>query len=486
MLHAGHLRRRFIGFTALLWAALAAAQPLCGQQVIPQSQPLAHEKHVPIYRLEVVGRTIPAMNYLVRATPTHLLFQGTPLAATARGKASIYMRNGVTHITARFWGLVPANELGPLDMTYVLWAITPSGVPHNLGEVELLHGVARLRTATNLQAFGLLVTAEPDFAVSRPSNTVVLQNAPSVRTTGAEEQVRAHYHLLRRAHYLRNLGGQPPAIPVSLAAPLDYFEAENALRIARWAGAPHYAHSLYAKAEAEFNQSKLYLIHRAGLRPTGMMARAAVQTAEDARLLSLRRQRQRQRQRKVQQQQSALRAAQRKSREAVRRARAAAVRAARAKSKIVEVRYQKARLRARLRRQLQMIMTTRATAQGLIMNMPGLLFTSGSARLTPAAKIKLAKVAGALASHPDLWLTIRGYTDDSGSPEMNRRLSFDRAAAVQEFLIQQGVSPARIQARGEGDADPIASNLTASGRAQNRRVEIMVSGGMLTREIAGQ
>ncbi len=478
-----HSPQKIFGFTSLLClAALAFTRPLCGQQALS----MAHEKHVPIYRLDVVGRTIPAMNYLVRATATHLQFQGTPLAATARGEASIYMRNGVTHIAARFAGLVPANELGPLDMTYVLWAITPSGVPHNLGEVELLHGVARLRTATNLQAFGLVVTAEPDFAVSRPSNTVVLQNAPTPRTTGAEEQVRAHYHLLLRAHYLRQAVTRPPAIPVSLAAPLDYFEAENALRIARWAGAPRYAHSLYAKAQAEFDQARLYVRRRAGLRPVGMMARAAVQTAEDARLLSLRRQRQLKLRRQTRQQEAALRAARRQSRAAARRARAAALRAARARSQVVAVRYQQARLRARLRRQLQMIMATRATAQGLIMNMPGLLFASGSARLTPAAKIKLAKVAGALAGYPGLWLTIRGYTDDSGSPEMNRRLSLDRAAAVQEFLIQQGVSPARIQARGEGDADPIASNRTARGREQNRRVEVLLSGGMMARTISSQ
>ncbi len=464
-----HSPQKIFGCTSLLClAALAFTRPLRGQQALS----VAHEKHVPIYRLDVVGRTIPAMNYLVRATATHLQFQGTPLAATARGEASIYMRNGVTHIAARFTGLVPANELGPLDMTYVLWAITPSGVPHNLGEVELLHGVARLRTATNLQAFGLVVTAEPDFAVNRPSNTVVLQNAPTPRTTGAEEQVRAHYHLLLRAHYLRQAVTRPPAIPVSLAAPLDYFEAENALRIARWAGAPRYAHSLYAKAQAEFDQARLYVRHRAGLRPVGMMARAAVQTAEDARLLSLRRQRQIKLRRQTRQQEAALRAA--------------SLRAARAKSQVVAVRYQQARLRARLRRQLQMMMATRATARGLIMNMPGLLFASGSARLTPAAKIKLAKVAGALAGYPGLWLTIRGYTDDSGSPEMNRRLSFDRAAAVQEFLIQQGVSPARIQARGEGDADPIASNRTARGREQNRRVEILLSGGMMARTISSQ
>ncbi len=464
-----HSPQKIFGCTSLLClAALAFTRPLRGQQALS----VAHEKHVPIYRLDVVGRTIPAMNYLVRATATHLQFQGTPLAATARGEASIYMRNGVTHIAARFTGLVPANELGPLDMTYVLWAITPSGVPHNLGEVELLHGVARLRTATNLQAFGLVVTAEPDFAVNRPSNTVVLQNAPTPRTTGAEEQVRAHYHLLLRAHYLRQAATRPPAIPVSLAAPLDYFEAENALRIARWAGAPRYAHSLYAKAQAEFDQARLYVRHRAGLRPVGMMARAAVQTAEDARLLSLRRQRQIKLRRQTRQQEAALRAA--------------SLRAARAKSQVVAVRYQQARLRARLRRQLQMMMATRATARGLIMNMPGLLFASGSARLTPAAKIKLAKVAGALAGYPGLWLTIRGYTDDSGSPEMNRRLSFDRAAAVQEFLIQQGVSPARIQARGEGDADPIASNRTARGREQNRRVEILLSGGMMARTISSQ
>lgn len=463
-------------------AALAFARPVWGQH----ARSMAQGSPVPIYRLLVVGSTIPAMNYLVRARPTHLQFQGTPLAATARGEASIYMRNGATHIVARFTGLVPANELGPLDMTYVLWAITPSGVPHNLGEVELLHGVARLRTATNLQAFGLVVTAEPDFAVNRPSNTVVLQNAPLVSTTGAEETVRAHYHLLRRAHYLREIGGQPPAIPVSLAAPLDYFEAENALRIARWAGAPRSAPTLYAKAQAEFKQARQYVRQRAGLRPVGMMARAAVQTAEDARLLSLRRQRQLKQERQMRRQQAAVRAARRQSREAARRAHAAAMRAARAKSQIVAVRYQQARLRARLRRQLQLIMATRATAQGLIMNMPGLLFASGSARLTPAAEIKLAKVAGALAGYPGLWLTIRGYTDDSGSARLNRRLSLDRAAAVQEFLIQQGVSPAQIQARGEGEANPIASNQSASGRAQNRRVEIMVSGGVMTREITGQ
>jgi outer membrane protein OmpA-like peptidoglycan-associated protein len=139
--------------------------------------------------------------------------------------------------------------------------------------------------------------------------------------------------------------------------------------------------------------------------------------------------------------------------------------------------------RQRLLTQLNQVLQTRDSARGLIVNMSDVLFDLNKATLRPGAKLRLAKVAGIILAYPDLRLEIDGFTDNTGSPGYNQALSEKRAAAVQEFLVSQGVSSNNVNTKGFGEGNPVATNATAAGRQMNRRVELVVSGTAIGRSI---
>jgi outer membrane protein OmpA-like peptidoglycan-associated protein len=137
---------------------------------------------------------------------------------------------------------------------------------------------------------------------------------------------------------------------------------------------------------------------------------------------------------------------------------------------------EKTALREQLRQQLNLILETRSTARGLIVNMSDVLFDTAKYTLRPGAREKLAKIAGILLAHPSLKLEVEGHTDSVGGEEYNQRLSEQRASAVRDYLVQSGISMNNVTAMGFGKTRPVVSNDTASGRQQNRRVELVVSG----------
>jgi outer membrane protein OmpA-like peptidoglycan-associated protein len=137
---------------------------------------------------------------------------------------------------------------------------------------------------------------------------------------------------------------------------------------------------------------------------------------------------------------------------------------------------QQSELRQKLLAQLNQILATKDSARGLIVSMPDVLFDTGSANLKPTARERLAKVAGVLIAYPDMRIEVDGYTDSTGNPMSNEQLSQERAASVQSYLTQQGVSGSSISIHGFGEANPVASNESLEGRQQNRRVELVVSG----------
>ncbi len=103
----------------------------------------------------------------------------------------------------------------------------------------------------------------------------------------------------------------------------------------------------------------------------------------------------------------------------------------------------------------------------------GILFATGKYALTPSSKNALNQCANLLISNRDCDIAIYGHTDSTGSDAVNNPLSVNRAMAVKNYLIQQGVSSSQIRfVDGQGSTNPIASNATAAGRQQNRRVEI--------------
>jgi hypothetical protein len=233
--------------TAALLIAGALATGVMAPDVMAQDQPL--------FRVVVVGRTTPAINYRPRSGQTKVDFVGTALSPQARGDATIKGEKGYIEIDANFENLQAPSRFGPEYLTYVVWAVTPEGRPTNLGELQISGDDGELRVTTELQAFGLIVTAEPYFAVTQPSDVVVMENVPrregvfQDKTIGNIEVVDARYELLKRGTYLMNQDPSRLKIkPLEPGAPLDLAEARNAVELARLAGADQHAGDTFAKA----------------------------------------------------------------------------------------------------------------------------------------------------------------------------------------------------------------------------------------------
>lgn len=247
-----------------------------------------------IYRVKVVQRDLDAVGYLHRSGSTRIAFRGTPLLPLAKGEAKVTSERGGIVIDAKFEGLSPANGFGREYLTYVLWAITPDGRPSNLGEVLPSGGKSNLTVTTGLQSFGLMVTAEPYFSVTQPSDLVVLQNeiVPD-KTTGVLEKVNARYMLLPRGAYAETEGSKTVANPITRdeRSPLEFYQANNAVRIAQQAGAEKYAPDIWREAMQDLKSAAEIDASRKPDRKMEITySRQAVQRAEDARIVALRKQ----------------------------------------------------------------------------------------------------------------------------------------------------------------------------------------------------
>jgi outer membrane protein OmpA-like peptidoglycan-associated protein len=448
------------------------------------------------YHMSVVSRSTQAVDYRHKGS-TKVDLKGTDLDSELKGEAKVEGKAGGVKIEASVEHLRPANTFGLAYLTYVLWAITPEGRPRNLGELVVHDGKSLVQTTTDLQAFAMVVTVEPYFAVTQPSDLVVAQNVIRHDTKGGVEPVDVKFELISRDTY--NSQVQPinsPVYEVSNKTPLDLLEARNAVRIAKDAGAGQYAASELQKAQDLLNQAEDYYRRKQGGGPIGTVAREATQTAEEARVMSIKREQDAraeereaaadqtaQAQADAQAQQAAAAQAQAQAQQS--QAQAAQAEQARQQAELArqqatqqaqQAESDKAQMRARMLQQLNQVLETRDTARGLIVNMPDVLFDTGKADLQPSARERLAKVAGILIAYPDIHVEIDGYTDSTGSLEFNGRLSQQRADSVRSYLSSQGVNSSAITTQGFGPSQPIASNDTASGRQQNRRVELVVSG----------
>jgi outer membrane protein OmpA-like peptidoglycan-associated protein len=495
-------------------ASAVSARPASAQEVpnptsvpAPRAAVVSQDGDVFFYKVHVVQRDIDCINYLHRSGSTNIRFVGTNLLPNAEGKATVKSERGGITIDADFKGLTPANGFGQEFLTYVLWAISPDGRPNNLGEILPAGTKNNIHVTTALQSFGLIITAEPYFSVSTPSDLIVMKNVASDDTSGVLEKVTAHTTLLPHGFYEEETAGAHTVdhpITRNERSPLELYEAYNALRIAQATGSEKYSPMIYADANqdlknaADIDESK----HR-DEKMEITYAREAVERAEDARVDTLKKKAaerqqiaqaekdQAQRQAALSQQQAAqsqlqaeqaqLAAAQAQAaKQAADAARAEAeAQAAQAEAKAAAANQQAAsaeQIREKLREQLNSVLATSETARGLIVNMSDVLFDTGKYTLKQGTQISLAKVAGILEAYPGLKVQVEGYTDSVGSDQLNQTLSENRADAVMHFLVSQGVSQPNIAAQGYGKADPVADNSTASGRAQNRRVQLVVSG----------
>jgi outer membrane protein OmpA-like peptidoglycan-associated protein len=478
-----------------LGAAFAQEMNPTAQQPPPQQPQAQMREGVPVYRVEVVGRDIPAINYLHRSGATRIGFQGTSLLAQGRGEAKVQSERGKMNIDLKLEGLVPANSFGQEYLTYVLWAITPEGRPVNLGEILPQGTKTAIAVTTDLQAYGLIITAEPYFAVTMPSDLVVMQNyvLPD-KTQGIIEQITAHATLLPRGAYTQTAGQHTVLNPITRdeRSPLELYEAINAVQIAQANGADKYASDTFQRAQLNLTNAQ-DMDKKRDRKEQVTYAREAVQAAEDARIITIRKKQEEDKQQAQQAQtdaqQAAAAAQQAANQQALERAQAdaAAARAqadaanAQAAQRQAEQSAQQAtqqteQIREKLKEQLNQVLATRETARGLIVNMSDVLFDTGQYTLKPGAREKLAKVSGILLAYPNLQLQVEGYTDNVGSQDFNQTLSEKRAGAVRDYLTSQGVSMTNISAAGYGMNDPIADNSTSQGRAENRRVQMVVSG----------
>jgi outer membrane protein OmpA-like peptidoglycan-associated protein len=629
---------------------LAAAQSPQASTTVQQSSDnaarMAAVAATPDYRVSVVARTTKAINYNHRGGATTIDFRGTTLAPEARGEATVESQQGAIKIDARLQGLPPAAKFGPEFLTYVMWAISPEGRATNVGEILVEGDRTKLDATTELQSFALIVTAEPYFAVTRPSDAVVMENVVRQDAAGTMEQVDAKYELLQRGQYTLNADqAEVKPLPPTAKAPLELYEARNAVRIARWTGAERYATDAYEKAAEGLQNAEGYLTKRTTGRNIDTVAREAVQMAEDSRIVAIKRiheemlanERQagpdrearaataraeaqasaekttesaRQRQFEAQsdanqikrQSDAAIEIAQnapdRADRNAAAQTAAVAIEAGQSKREnnamavprgeaqasaqnapesarqaqfeaqsdanqvkrqsdaAVEIAQnaadradrntgaqmaaarievgqskggsdatavaaqaeadrlkrdsdvqalaarseadgvkigndaqrssaakEKADLRGQLLAQFDAVLQTRDTPRGLVVNIPDALFDAAKFSLLPLAREKLAELAGIVARHPGLRLDVEGYTDSVGGDDYNQRISEQRGEAVRNYLTQEGMALGSITAKGFGRAEPVASNDTAAGRQQNRRVEIVISGEIIGTEI---
>src|SRR5450432_3459931 len=276
----------FVGFSVVTLGLLSGQS---SQAPNPTQQSAVNTgAPMPIYRVTVVARTTKAINYNHRSGSTNIGFRGTALLPEATGEASVESKQGVIKINARMQHLQPATKYGPEYLTYVMWAITPEGRATNVGEVLLNGTNSKLDATTELQSFGLIITAEPYFAVTQPSDVVVMENFARRDTTGTIEEVDAKYELLQRGQYTLNVNpAEIRPLRLDSKVPLELYEARNAIQIARWTGAERYAPDTFQKALVGLENAEGYLTGKAGKKPIGTVAREAVQMAEDARIITV-------------------------------------------------------------------------------------------------------------------------------------------------------------------------------------------------------
>ena len=479
-----------------------------------------------------VSRTAKAITYR-RGGVAKVSLRGTNLMPAGTGEAQVENKGNRVEIEVKFEGMEPATKFGFEYLTYVLWAVSPQGRAVNLGEVQAKNGSAQVKAITDMQTFGMVVTAEPYFAVSQPGDEVALENAGDA----GGESIGATYELVPRSAYSSsNTKIENAIFGIDRKTPVELFEARNAVRIAKNANAEKYAAPAIAKADQQLQQAEDAYAHKRDSKTVRSLARDAVQTAEEARVISVKQKAEEDAQAQAeadkraaeerttkaraeaeeqanlrqQAEQARLQAeaakadAERMKEEAMKaaadaakakqdadRARQAAVadqQAALAQKQAAEGEAEKARqaaakaegekadMRAQLLAQLNSILQTNDSARGLIVNMSDVLFDTGSFTLKPGAREKLAKVSGILLAHPGLTMQIEGHTDSVGGDAFNVHLSEQRANSVRDFLGEQGVSLSSITAQGFGKAEPVATNDTAEGRQRNRRVEIVVNG----------
>ena len=491
------------------------------------------ERTVPVYKVTVVEHSLQAVNYEYRSLPTEIDFRGTVLLPNSKGHATVESKRGRTEIDAHFDKLSPPTPFGRQYLTYVLWAISPEGAPHNLGEVVPNgNDNAHVHVTTDLQAFGLLITAEPYSAVRQPSDVVVMENQVRPDTIGRIQPITAKAELLSRGQFVydkqaamaENAVEMPKVSMDEYEQLLEIYQAENALGIAQSANAQVLAPDTFAKAQHAYDEARRLKSVKAGVSLVVQAAREAAQTADDARMIATQRaldNRVADAERTASQAQDEISRARQEAAQARAEANAARqeveserIARQRAESDAAEVprpsaleslpvaappppvnaapapppapaprilppqasnnsfdsdTRQQADTRSRLLQRLNTMTATRDTPRGLVVTMPDMAFDGGGLR--PGSAATLAQVASAVMQ-PGLRISVEGFSDSAAGSG----LAEERASSVRAALLQRGMNPGAVSTRNFGNERPTTSNSSPGGRVENRRVEIVISG----------
>jgi outer membrane protein OmpA-like peptidoglycan-associated protein len=460
---------------------------------------------------ETANRSTLALTYR-EGSGTQVDMVGTDTLKGTLGRADVKRSEGRTRVKLKVDALPHPQSLGSLYTTYMLWAVAPEGRAESLA--ELPHSKSfDVDATTSLPTFGLIVTAEPDSAVARPGPRLVAQNAINDDTKGRVQTGKVEYETAdERAIAVR---GGP-----DFTTPLQVLGARRAVELARAAGAEQYAGQELDDAEAKLAAAERLWSGRSKLSKEGdMTAREAMRLAEHARHVTG----ERQTAAGLATERSAARTAVRQARTAAEVAREEAVQAqgqaaqaeaqaaierqqaqqartqaddamletAKAQASVIEAqgeaerakleaqqaRQDQAAMQEQLYRSLSAILETRREARGLIVSLSDVLFDFDRATLTPGAREKLSKLAGILIAYPGSYrIEVEGHADSVGSDAYNESLSRGRAQSVATYVIQAGIPSNRIGAvAGLGETRPVASNDSAAGRQQNRRVELIIA-----------
>ncbi len=462
------------------------------------------------------SRTTQAVNYLHEKGITKIGFAGTSLMPNSTGTAKIQINRGTMEVDAEFINLTSPTTFGSEYLTYVMWAIPEEGRAVNLGEVLLNHnGRSKLTGTTDLHAFALIVTAEPYYAVHLPSSMVVLENVIRANSKEASGEVEVKYEVVGGEKYRSTGSSLEPGV-MKAGLPLSYYEARNAMQIAKSEGAEQYNDDTYQHAVLLMQTTNDYATG-AQLRTNHLnaSARATVQMAEDAREMAELRtvgahrtdERQVANEAKAKSlvndsektlvaEQALVDASKAQvelasylmtSAEVTILARAetektnmtAALTQKSANQFLGQAGSDKVIIRARLSLQLNLLFATRDSERGLILNISDKDFNTGQNSLTSDARVTLAKVAGILAAYPSLTISIGGLTGNSGGDAMNRSFYENRADSVRDYLVKAGIGAQLVSAQDVRNSTPIVTSENSIDREENRRVELVVAGEMI-------
>ncbi len=500
--------------------AVASAQAPANPPQLPNQSPAGEsaeaiqERLEVLYELRLSGIDVPVFRYTWTEGTIKLAMAGTDLARNANGEVRVRSRVNFNELDLRVKGLPTPQSLGPEYLTYVVWAISTAGIGSNLGELALERGEGRLRAQTELQSFGLLITAEPYYATAIPSDTIVLQNAPAPDEKRTPTQSTVSARMMPRGQYRVGAeSGEVKPITFEPGVPLDIYQARNALAIARRTRMNQFVDTAFQQATDLVGRAE-EMYHGGDPRSATATAREAVQVVGDGVRISLERQEtlrndllQRAAADRVRRATNTAEDADRRMREALqmqataeatardanlqrqraeeemrlaieerRRAQQDALEARAVAQKLVQEQHQ---LRELLVQRLNQVLETADTERGLVVQLSDILFDPGKFTLKLDTRILLARVAGILSWAPGIQVQVEGHTDNTGDAGRNQLLSEQRAAAVANFLVEQGLPPSNLSSVGYGESRPIEANTTRAGRDRNRRVELVLSGEMI-------